>query len=187
LKAGIHKIFTETDVVGDVSAPAMGNKKIIIKNIIIIIIYEYHQQIIMSSGAAAKAACPLPPIPSWAKIANYRTMTNEKKDLAVAGNKNMQYEWMVEEVNEFYEAIHLNDPEEIRDEAMGLIRTVQQFAGSKRVVTLWGKVRKDVSVVFPSRAVFNATFKKWHAKKLAKKQALDVVVDDLVRVSGIRW
>ena len=95
---------------GDVSAPAMGNNKIIIKNIIIIIIYEYHQQIIMSSGAAAKAACPLPPIPSWAKIVNYRTMTNEKKDLAVAGNKNAQYEWMVEEVNEFYEAVHLNDP-----------------------------------------------------------------------------
>lgn len=148
-----------------------------------IIIYKY-QQIIMSASAGSR---PLPPIPSWAKIVNYRTMTNEKKDLAVAGNKNMQYEWMVEEVNEFYEAIHLNDPEEICDEAMGLIRTVQQFSGSKRVVALWKKVRKDVAVVFPSRAVFNATFKKWHAKKLAKKQALDVVVDDLVRVSGIRW
>ncbi len=142
----------------------------------------------MSSGAAAAAkVCPLPPIPSWAKIVNYRTMTNEKKDLAVAGNKNAQYEWMVEEVNEFYEAVHLNDPEEIRDEAMGLIRTVQQFAGSKRVVALWKKVRKDVAVVFPSRTVFNDTFKKWHAKKLAKKQALGVVVDDLIRVAGIRW
>jgi chorismate mutase len=114
-------------------------------------------------------------------------MTNEKKDLAVAGNKDAQYEWMVEEVNEFYEAIHLNDPEEIRDEAMGLIRTVQQFAGSECVVELWEKVRKDVAVVFPSWAVFDATFNKWHAKKLAKKQALDVVVDDLVRVSGIQW
>lgn len=138
----------------------------------------------MSASAGSR---PLPPIPSWAKIVNYRTMTNEKKDLAVAGNKNMQYEWMVEEVNEFYEAIHLNDPEEIRDEAMGLIRTVQQFSGSKRVVALWGKVRKDVAVVFSSRAVFNATFKKWHAKKLAKKQALGVVVDDLLQVTRIRW
>ena len=133
------------------------------------------------------ASCPLPPIPSWAKIANYRTMTNEKKDLAVAGNKNAQYEWMVEEVNEYYEAVHLNNMDEIRDEAMGLIRTVQQFGDSKRVVALWNKVRKDVALVFPRRAVFNETFNKWHAKKLAKKQALGVVVDDLVRVSGIRW
>ena len=90
--------------------------------------------------------------------------------------------------NEFYEAvINLNDPDEIRDEAMELIRTVQQFAESKRVVALWGKVRKDVAVVFPSRAIFNDTFKKWHTKKLAKKQALGVVIDDLLRVAGIRW
>jgi hypothetical protein len=93
-------------------------------------------------------------IPSWATIVNYRTMTSDKKDLAVSGNKNAQYEWMVEEVNEFYEAVHLNKKEEIRDEAMGLIRTVQQFSGSKRVVALWEKVRKDVAIVFPTRAVF---------------------------------
>lgn len=133
------------------------------------------------------ASRPLPPIPSWAKIVNYRTMTNEKKDLAVAGNKNAQYEWMVEEVNEYYEAVHLNNMDEIRDEAMGLIRTVQQFGESKRVVALWDKVRKDVALVFPSKAIFNETFKKWHAKKLAKKQALGVVADDLIKVSGIRW
>lgn len=126
-------------------------------------------------------------IPSWATIVNYRTMTSDKKDLAVSGNKNAQYEWMVEEVNEFYEAVHLNKKEEIRDEAMGLIRTVQQFSGSKRVVALWEKVRKDVAMVFPTRAVFNKTFKKWHAKKLAKKQALGVTVDELINVSGIRW
>ena len=140
----------------------------------------------MSSGSSANSR-PLPPIPSWAKIVNYRTMTSEKKDAAVAGNKNAQYEWMTEEVNEFYEAIHLNDMDEIRDEAMGLIRTVQQFGGSKRVVALWLKVRKDVSHVFPSRKIFVETFNKWHKKKLAKKQALDVVVDDLLRVSGIHW
>ena len=138
----------------------------------------------MSAGSGSR---PLVPIPSWVTIVNYRTMTAEKKDLAVAGNKNAQYEWMVEEVNEFYEAIHLNDIEEIRDEAMGLIRTVQQFGGSKRVVALWSKVRKDVSVVFPTRKIFIETFKKWHAKKLAKKQALGVVADDLLRVAGFRW
>ena len=131
--------------------------------------------------------CPLPPIPGWVKIVNYRTMTNEKKDLAVAGNKNVQYEWMVEEVNEFYEAVHLQDTDEIRDEAMGLLRTVQQFGGSKRVIALWKKVRKDVSLVFPNRAIFNSTFTKWHLKKLAKKQALGVLVTDLLKVSGIRW
>jgi hypothetical protein len=126
-------------------------------------------------------------IPSWATIVNYRTMTSDKKDLAVAGNKNAQYEWMVEEVNEFYEAVHLNNKDEIRDEAMGLIRTVQQFSGSKRVVALWEKVRKDVAMVFPTRAVFKNTFKKWHAKKLEKKQALGVTVDELIKVSGIKW
>lgn len=101
----------------------------------------------------------------------------KKKDLAVAGKKNAQYEWMVEEVNEYYEAVHLNNMDEIRDEALGLIRAVQQFGESKRVVAL----------VFPSRAIFNETFKKWHAKKLAKKQALGVVAEDLIKVSGIRW
>jgi hypothetical protein len=126
-------------------------------------------------------------IPSWAKTLNYRTMTSAKKDLAVSGNKNAQYEWMVEEVNEFYEAVQQNDVAEIRDEAMGLIRTVQQFGDSKRVIAMWNRVRNDVSVVFPSRSIFTTTFKKWHAKKLAKKQALGVVVDDLIQVSRIRW
>lgn len=124
----------------------------------------------------------LPSIPPWANIVNYRTMTNSKKDLAVAGNKVAQYEWMVEEVNEFYEAIHLNNMEEIRDEAMGLIRTVQQFKDSKRVVALWKKVRRDVARVFPTRKIFLETFSKWHAKKLAKNQALGVVADDLLRI-----
>jgi hypothetical protein len=124
----------------------------------------------------------LPSIPPWVNIANYRTMTNSKKDKAVAGNKVAQYEWMVEEVNEFYEAIHLNNMEEIRDEAMGLIRTVQQFKDSKRVVALWKKVRRDVARVFPTRKIFLETFSKWHAKKLAKNQALGVVADDLLRI-----
>jgi chorismate mutase len=89
---------------------------------------------------------------------------------------------MVEEVNEFYEAIHLNNMEEIRDEAMGLIRTVQQFKDSKRVVALWKKVRRDVARVFPTRKIFLETFSKWHAKKLAKNQAFGVVADDLLRI-----
>jgi hypothetical protein len=126
-------------------------------------------------------------IPSWVNITNYRTMTNEKKDLAVTGNKNYQYEWMVEEVNEFYEAVHLQIQEDILDEAIGLIRTVQQFGGSKRVISMWGKVRKDVAQVFPTRKLFLDTFVIWHAKKLAKKQALGVTADQLIKVSGLKW
>jgi hypothetical protein len=86
---------------------------------------------------------------------------------------------MKEEVNEFYEAIHLQDIEEIRDEAIGLIRTFQQFKGSRRVVALWKKVRKDVLLVFPTRKIFLEAFTKWHKKKLQKNQAKDVVPEDL--------
>jgi hypothetical protein len=126
-------------------------------------------------------------IPVWVTIVNYRTMTNEKKSYAVAGNKTFQYEWMKEEVNEFYEAIHLQDIEEIRDEAIGLIRTYQQFRDSKRVVALWKKVRKDVMIVFPTRKVFLETFSKWHTKKLLKNQAKDVVSEDLIQIAKLKW
>jgi hypothetical protein len=126
-------------------------------------------------------------IPPWVKITNYRTMTNEKKDIATAGNKLFQYEWMVEEVNEFYEAVHLQDEEEIRDEAIGLIRAVQQFSDSKRVIALWSKVRKDIACVFPTRKQFLESFAKWHVKKLAKKQAIGVLPDDLIRVARLKW
>jgi len=126
-------------------------------------------------------------IPSWVRITNYRTMTNEKKDIATAGNKLFQYEWMVEEVNEFYEAVHLQNDEEIRDEAIGLIRAVQQFSGSKRVIAQWSKVRRDVVSVFQSRKQFLESFEKWHIKKLAKKQAFGVSPDDLIRVARLKW
>ena len=126
-------------------------------------------------------------IPDWALITNYRTMTNEKKAKAVNGDKLIQYEWMKEEVNEFYEAIHLQDVDEIRDEAIGLIRTFQQFQDSKRVVALWKKVRKDVLLVFPTRKTFLETFAKWHHKKLLKNQAKDVVAEDLIRISKLKW
>lgn len=114
-------------------------------------------------------------------------MTPEKKDYAVAGNKLLQYEWMKEEVNEFYEAIYLQDIEEIRDEAIGLIRTYQQFQGSKRVVALWEKVREDVLFVFPTRKIFNETFAKWHIKKLMKGQARNVVSENLIRSANLKW
>ena len=126
-------------------------------------------------------------IPSWVSIVNYRTMTDAKKTDAVLGNKLCQYEWMKEEVNEFYEAVFLQNMEETRDEAMGLIRTVQQFQDSKRVVSLWEKVRNDVVSVFPTRKLFLETFTKWHEKKLKKKQAMDVAAKDLIHLAGLKW
>jgi len=126
-------------------------------------------------------------IPDWASIEDYRTMTLEKKVQAVSGNKLCQYEWMKEEVNEFYEAIHLQDIEEIRDEAMGLIRTFQQFKSSKRVKSLWKKVRRDVCLVFNTREIFLETFVKWHEKKLKKNQAKDVTAESLMRDAKIKW
>jgi hypothetical protein len=126
-------------------------------------------------------------IPDWVTIKNYRTMTAEKKTHAVNGNKLLQYEWMKEEVNEFYEAIYLEDVEEIRDEAIGLIRTFQQFQDSKRVVSLWRKVRRDVLRVFPTRIIFVESFGKWHKKKLQKNQALGVTPEELIQISKLKW
>jgi len=126
-------------------------------------------------------------IPDWVSITNYRTMTAEKKTHAVNGYKLFQYEWMKEEVNEFYEAVHLEDIEEVRDEAIGLIRTFQQFEDSKRVFSLWKKVRRDVVNVFPTRQIFIEAFGKWHKKKLQKNQAIGVTSEELIRVSKIRW
>ena len=126
-------------------------------------------------------------IPEWVSIKNYRTMTAEKKTRATNGSKIFQYEWMKEEVNEFYEAIHLEDIEEIRDEAIGLIRTFQQFQDSKRVVSLWKKVRKDVLYVFPTRKIFVEAFGKWHKKKLQKNQAIGVTPEELINISKLKW
>jgi len=126
-------------------------------------------------------------IPDWISIANYRTMTVETKTLATNGNKRFQYEWMKEETSEFYEAIYLEDIDEIRDEAIGLIRTVQQFHDSKRVVSLWKKVRSDVISVFPTHTIFIESFAKWHKKKLQKNQALGVTAEELLRVSKMKW
>jgi hypothetical protein len=126
-------------------------------------------------------------IPDWVSIKNYRTMNSEKKTQAVNGSKIFQYEWMKEEVNEFYEAVYLEDIEEIRDEAIGLIRTFQQFQDSKRVVSLWKKVRSDVVYVFPTHRIFVEAFGKWHKKKLQKKQAQGVTPEELINISKITW
>ena len=112
-------------------------------------------------------------IPNWVLIENYRTMTDDKKKAAVDGDENSQYEWMVEEINEFYEAVNIGDTEEIKDEAMGLIRIFQQFNNS-RVKKLWKKVKKDITDVFDSRKDFTDAFQKWHAKNVTEEQLLKI-------------
>ena len=77
-------------------------------------------------------------IPKGVKITNYRTMTRDKKGQAVNGNKNVQYEWMIEEVNEFYEAIALCD----RDEVLELLKEW------KRVLVAKGTLRIAVPDFF---------------------------------------
>jgi hypothetical protein len=44
---------------------------------------------------------------------------------------------MVEEINEFYEALSMKDEVELRDEAVGLIRAYQQFMGSVEITSLF--------------------------------------------------
>jgi len=126
-------------------------------------------------------------IPKWAKVVDYRTMDNRKKDLAISGDEDAQIEWMEEEVNEFYEAVHLGDIHEIRDEGMGLIRTYQQFRSSDTVSALWRQVRKDVVIVFRSKKIFMDTFHDWHKKKLKKNQAKDVTPEDLIKLARLTW
>jgi hypothetical protein len=121
-------------------------------------------------------------IPEWVKISNYRTMTDEKKNKAVNGYKKYQYEWMIEEINEFYEAVSMKNKENFRDEAIGLIRTYQQFMDSKRVCKLWKKVKEDVKKVFPTKSIFLKSFKKWKIKKTKKKQALGVEAEHLLKL-----
>jgi len=120
-------------------------------------------------------------IPNWVKISNYRTMTDEKKEKAVNGIKKYQYEWMIEEINEFYEALSMKNKSDLQDEAIGLIRTYQQFMGSKRVIKLWEKVREDVKKVFPTKKIFLKSFKKWKIKKTKKKQAIGVEAGHLLK------
>jgi len=126
-------------------------------------------------------------IPKWAKIVDYRTMTDAKKRVAVEGNKFVQAEWMREEVNEFYEAVYIGDKAEIFDEAMGLIRTAQHFHKSKRVMDYWRKVRPDVKLVFANEDDFINAFKKWKQKKLQKGQAKDVEPEHLIRFARLKW
>ena len=119
-------------------------------------------------------------IPEYVNIKNYRTMNKSKKKMAVDGQKRYQLEWMKEEINEFYEAIYLEDKEEILDEAIGLIRAAQQFSESKRVMNLWNKVSKDVKKVLLNKTEFNKAFTKWKIKKTKKNQAKDVTKESLI-------
>ena len=124
-------------------------------------------------------------IPKFAIIKNYRTMNKEKKNLAVQGKKLIQLEWMKEEINEFYEAIFLQDKKEILDEAIGLIRTAQQFSDSKRVMAWWCKVKGDVKKALSNKKEFSKAFREWKKKKTLKGQAKGVTAKSLIEFAGL--
>ena len=126
-------------------------------------------------------------LPKYVKVNNYRTMTSEKKKLAVQGSKIHQLEWMKEEINEFYEAISLCDIIETFDEAIGLIRTAQQFKDSKRVMAQWVKVAPIVRKVLSNRKQFYAAFRKWKQHKSAKGQAKGVTARDLIDFAALNF
>ena len=112
-------------------------------------------------------------------------MTKNKKDMAVKGVKKYQLEWMKEEINEFYEAIYLENEAEILDEAIGLIRTAQHFSDSKRVMYWWEKVSADVQKVLSNKKKFNKAFKEWKYKKALKGQAKDVTSQHLINFANL--
>ena len=112
-------------------------------------------------------------------------MTKKKKKMAVKGAKKYQLEWMKEEINEFYEAIYLENENEVLDEAIGLIRTAQQFSSSKRVIYWWNKVSSDVHKEFSNKKKFNKAFIKWKYKKTLKGQAKDVIAHDLIDFANL--
>ena len=124
-------------------------------------------------------------IPKFAIIKNYRTMNKDKKILAVQGKKLIQLEWMKEEINEFYEAIYLEDKNEILDEAIGLIRTAQQFSESKRVMAWWNKVSPDVKKTLSNKKEYNKAFKEWKKKKTLKGQAKGVTSKSISDFAGL--
>ena len=112
-------------------------------------------------------------------------MNKNKKQLAVDGVKKYQLEWMKEEINEFYEAIYLEDEIEILDEAIGLIRTVQQFSNSKRVMNWWNKISADVKKVLSNKSKFKVAFAKWKHKKKLKGQANGITADSLIKFAKL--
>jgi hypothetical protein len=124
-------------------------------------------------------------IPDWVKIKDFRTMDDFKKQCAVDGCEHCRIEWMIEEINEFYEAVSHGNKDDIEDEAMGLIRTYQQFGNVSGVLELWKKVRNHVLEVFSTRDIFDSAFEKWHVKKRKKNQAIGVTSQQLIDISGL--
>jgi len=126
-------------------------------------------------------------IPDWVKIKDFRTMDVVKKQCAVDGCEHCQIEWMIEEINEFYEAVSDGNKDDIEDEAIGLIRTYQQFQNISGVLELWKKVRNHVLEVFSTRDNFDMVFEKWHSKKRKKNQAIGVTAQQLIDISGLNF
>lgn len=127
----------------------------------------------------------------------YRTMTNAKKIAAQEGVLSMQEEWLQEEIHELFEAAYLHNLEaasctgqslaqlqaEVIDEAMGLIRTVQQFPRASYILTDSTKAMRVLTGVIEELVMagkFSAEYRKYEAKKHAKGQALDMTLEAMM-------
>ena len=95
---------------------------------------------------------------------------------------------MVEEVNEFYEAIENQNIDDTLDEALVLRRNVQQFQDSQKVKKLWERVKKDIFAIFENeKKSFEKAFVEWHTKKIKKGQAMGLKIDDLIGWADMKF
>ena len=140
-------------------------------------------------------------IPKFANIKHYRTMTKEKKNLAIViigknkpsqkdqtkflaieeginkeknKTKKSRREAAVAKKARFNVLRIYRNKDEIFDEAIGLIRTAQQFNDSKRVMAWWYKVKNDVKKILSNKKEYNRAFREWKKKKTLKSQAKGV-------------
>ena len=74
---------------------------------------------------------------------------------------------------------------EVYDEAIGLIRTAQQFKNNPYVQVLYNHVLNDLKRVFNTEELFRKEFDKWKKKKTIKGQAKGVTADSLLSWSYI--
>lgn len=113
---------------------------------------------------------------------DYRRMTPELKALAVEGNMTAQRIWMVEEIDEFYEAMLIGSLDDISEEFFGLLRTASQFPTTKELLYPHLNAFRMVLDYFSDDEAMDKEYKKFEAKKHAKGQALDMQAADLCAV-----
>lgn len=109
---------------------------------------------------------------------SYRTMTPNKKTLALLGHVSEQEEWMREEIQEFLEAMHLNNRADIIDEGLGLLLTAQAFPNTLALL----KPYEFYVQTLMHMIHLPTEYAKFAAKKHAKGQASSMTLEGLVQV-----